>query len=58
MRPTGMQVESDGLQKPKQLKVTRKMRTRRSLESQEGKRRAPQAGGGFRAICGEGRGGG
>ena len=50
VRPTGMQGESDGLQKPEQLEVARKMRTRRSLGNQEGKRQAPQAGGGFRAI--------
>lgn len=55
MRPTGMQGESDGLQKPEQLEVTRKMRTGRSLENQEGKRQAPQAGGGFQAIRRGGR---
>ena len=58
VRPTGMQGESDGLQKPEQLEVTRKMKTRRSLVNQEGKRQAPQAGGGFRAIRRGGRWGG
>ena len=37
MRPMGMQGESGGLQKPEQLEVTRKMRTRRSSRKPGGK---------------------
>lgn len=37
VRPMGMQGESSGLQKPEQLEVTRKMRTRRSSRKPGGK---------------------